>query len=106
MSEQFTPSDEVEQLRRIRELCIKALVRATGYSRDAIEDAPLTCAIKHADEVERLRSASSEKRCVPVALWDEIAEFIEGQVDVRDGDDGPRPNTAMHLSQQIKEAGL
>lgn len=33
------------QLREIRELCIKALCAATGASRDAIEDAPLTTAL-------------------------------------------------------------
>jgi hypothetical protein len=43
---------------------------------------------------------------VPCELWNEIVEFIEDQVDVRDGSDGPRPNKAMHLAQEIEAAGL
>ena len=43
---------------------------------------------------------------VPKALWDEIVDFITDRVDVRDGEDGPRPNDAMSLSQRIEEAGL
>lgn len=39
---------------------------------------------------------------VPQDLWDEIMEFIEQQVDVRDGSDGQQlPNTAMYLSSRI-----
>jgi DNA repair exonuclease SbcCD ATPase subunit len=48
---------ERDELRRIRELCIKALMRATGDSRDAIEDAPVSRAIKAA---ERLQAAQTE----------------------------------------------
>jgi hypothetical protein len=46
-------------------------------------------------------------KVVPAALWDEIMEFIEDQVDVKDGDDGRQePNRAMSLRQQIAEEGL
>jgi hypothetical protein len=43
---------------------------------------------------------------VPCELWNEIVEFIEDHVDVVDGSDGPRPNKAMHLTQQIEQEGL
>ena len=44
---------------------------------------------------------------VPCDLWNEIVEFIEDQVDVRDGPDGEqRPNQAMSLAQRIEERGL
>lgn len=39
------------ELLKIRDLCIQALMRATGESREAIEDAPMTCAVRHAEEV-------------------------------------------------------
>ncbi len=40
---------------------------------------------------------------VPRDLWGEIVEFIEDQVDVRDGEDGSQlPNEAMHLSTRIE----
>lgn len=81
MSEPTSPSrddDELAQLRRIRELCIKALVRATGYSRDTIEDAPLTSAIRHAEEVERLRArVSSESTFTRDGVIEEVAKHIE-----------------------------
>jgi hypothetical protein len=32
-----------------------------------------------------------------IALLNDVAEFLEGQADVRDGSDGPRPNKAMEL---------
>ena len=48
-----------------------------------------------------------DKVSVPVDLWNEIAEFIEDQVDVKDGPDGEQsPNKAMSLSMQIEQAGL
>lgn len=43
---------------------------------------------------------------VPADLWDEIRDFIDQHVDVCDGADGPRPNDAMSLSQQIENEGL
>jgi len=40
---------------------------------------------------------------IPADLWDEILDFIEDQVDVRDGGDGtPLPNTAMYLTTRIE----
>lgn len=39
---------------------------------------------------------------VPFDLWDEIEDFIHNYVDVVDGDDGPRPNKAMHLMGRIQ----
>jgi hypothetical protein len=32
-----------------------------------------------------------------IDLLNDVAEFLEGQADVRDGSDGPRPNKAMEL---------
>jgi hypothetical protein len=44
---------------------------------------------------------------VPADLWNEIVEFIEGQVDVVDGSYGvPHANRAMQLQQEIEERGL
>jgi hypothetical protein len=43
---------------------------------------------------------------VPKDLWNEIMDFINDRVDVRDGEGGPKPNDAMSLSQRITEAGL
>jgi predicted nucleic acid-binding Zn-ribbon protein len=48
---------EVERLREIRDLLVQSVVRATGADEDAVREAPLTCAIRHAEEVERLRDA-------------------------------------------------
>jgi hypothetical protein len=45
---------QLQRLKRIRELCIKALIQATGKSREAIEGAPYSCASERAEEVERL----------------------------------------------------
>jgi hypothetical protein len=45
---------EVERLRAIRDLLVQSVVRATGADEDAVREAPLTCAIRHAEEVERL----------------------------------------------------
>lgn len=42
---------------------------------------------------------------VPAELWADILEFIADHVDVVDGADGPRPNRAMFLQQQIEAAG-
>jgi hypothetical protein len=47
---------EVERLREIRDLLVQSVVRATGADEDAVREAPLTCAIRHAEEVERLRA--------------------------------------------------
>jgi hypothetical protein len=48
-----------------------------------------------------------------IALLNEVAEFLEGQADVRDGSDGPRPNKAMELMaraeieiERLKRASL
>ncbi len=49
--------EEREELRTIRELCIKALVKATGADEDSIREAPLTNAIKSRAELDRLREA-------------------------------------------------
>ena len=47
--------DEIADYKRIRELLLKSLCRATGRSREAVEDGPLTCAVKHANEIAALR---------------------------------------------------
>jgi uncharacterized protein (DUF3084 family) len=55
----MTPQAECtncEHLRNIRELLIKALVRATGVSREAIEEAPFGAAVKASDDLASLRS--------------------------------------------------
>lgn len=39
-----------------------------------------------------------------VSLLEEAAELIQGYVDVRDGDDGPLPNSAMLAAGKIDEA--
>lgn len=36
-----------------------------------------------------------------IALLEEVADFLEGQSDVKDGSDGPRPNRAMQLLGQV-----
>jgi hypothetical protein len=48
-----------------------------------------------------------------IDLLNEVAEFLEGQADVRDGSDGPRPNKAMELMaraeieiERLKRASL
>jgi len=38
---------EIEQLCEIRELLIKSVMKATGASRTAVEEAPFTCACDH-----------------------------------------------------------
>ena len=39
-----------------------------------------------------------------ICLLEEVAEFLEDQSDVRDGDDGrPLPNKAMVLLQQVEQ---
>jgi hypothetical protein len=43
-------------------------------------------------------SASTET----ISLLEEVAEFLEGQADVRDGSDGPRPNRAMSLMSEVE----
>jgi hypothetical protein len=37
-----------------------------------------------------------------ISLLEEVAEFLEGQADVRDGSDGPRPNRAMSLMAEVE----
>jgi hypothetical protein len=37
-----------------------------------------------------------------ISLLEEVAEFLEGQADVRDGSDGPRPNRAMSLMSEVE----
>jgi len=39
---------------------------------------------------------------IPADLWEEILEFIQNQVDVKDGEDGPQPNKAMSLYSRIE----
>lgn len=53
----------------------------------------------------RAKVLPSEKGTTTVsdALWDEIYEFIDDHVDVRDGADGPIPNRAMSLKSRIDE---
>jgi hypothetical protein len=48
-----------------------------------------------------------------IDLLNDVAEFLEGQADVRDGSDGPRPNKAMELMaraeieiERLKRASL
>ena len=38
-----------------------------------------------------------------IDLLNELAEFLEGQQDVTDGSDGPRPNRAMSLLQAVDD---
>jgi hypothetical protein len=37
------------------------------------------------------------------SLLVEIAEYLQGHSDVMDGNDGPRPNRAMWLLQELEE---
>ena len=46
---------EIAEYKRIRELLIKSLCRATGRSRETVEEGPLTCAVEHAKEIAALR---------------------------------------------------
>lgn len=42
-------------------------------------------------------------KSVPVWLWDDIVDFVNDHVDVRDGEDGvPQANSAMHLASRIE----
>jgi hypothetical protein len=59
----------VRELERIRELCIKALCAVTGDSRDAIEDAPLTRALK---AKERAESAVAKAEAENKLMRDEL----------------------------------
>jgi hypothetical protein len=36
-----------------------------------------------------------------IDLLEEVAEFLEPYIDVRDGSDGPLPNKAMTLSAEV-----
>lgn len=47
--------------KRVRELLIKSLCRATGRSREIVEEGPFTCAVEHAKEVERLLRAPQQQ---------------------------------------------
>lgn len=58
--------------------------------------------LRIAAELEALRVSPAVGVIVPADLWDEIGDFIDDHVDVRDGSDGPVPNTAMHLAERIK----
>lgn len=55
-------ADEIERLRSIRELIIKALMLVTGATREAIEESPYTCAAKKKAEIERLRAYALHER--------------------------------------------
>lgn len=52
--------DENKELHNIRELCIKALCRATGESRSVVEDAPLTAAIRAAKRIKQAEHKLAE----------------------------------------------
>ena len=54
-------------------------------------------------QAARSNGPSQKGVLVPFDLWDNIEDFIQGQVDVRDGADGPRPNRAMHLFSRIEQ---
>jgi hypothetical protein len=61
-------------------------VKAVGYAWAAFDDLR-----KERDEAVRL-------------IEEEALEFIEGQEDVADGDDGrPRPNRAMQIAQELRQ---
>lgn len=58
-------------------------------------------------ELQQLAFAGLDTRSEkPRRLPQEIRDFIEERVDIRDGSDGPRPNDWMTLMQMIEEAGL
>lgn len=83
---------ENERYGRIRDLLVKAVVRATGAEEDAVREAPLTCAIRHADEVERLRAerdsaVESYQRC-SVVIGDQQDE-VERLREAQEGDEEP-----------------
>lgn len=50
---------EIEEFKRIRELCIKSLVIATGASREAVEEGPMACAVKAKEKNAMLAEACS-----------------------------------------------
>lgn len=50
-------------------------------------------------QVETLQAANTKLR----RALAEIDGLIDGEVDVRDGEDGPRPNTAMSIRQIIDQ---
>jgi hypothetical protein len=37
------------------------------------------------------------------ALLEELEEFFDDEVDIEDGENGPRPNDAMRWQQRIRE---
>jgi chromosome segregation ATPase len=53
---------EVGQLRGIRELLVKSLVRATNEDEDAVREAPTSVAVRHETEVKRLRGMEEPLR--------------------------------------------
>ena len=53
---------ENDELRRIRDLLVRALVVATGEQKTVIDEAPLTMATKHIEDVDRLRAENAQLR--------------------------------------------
>lgn len=52
--------------------------------------------VRTVDHVEIVEYAERLRKAL-----DEIDDLIDGEVDVRDGEDGPRPNTAMSIRSII-----
>lgn len=46
----------------------------------------------------------SEPVTIPRELYDELLEYFTDREDIRDGEHGPRPNRAMVLATQLREA--
>lgn len=42
-------------------------------------------------------------RLIPESLYDELIEYLTDRHDIRDGSDGPLPNTAMRLTTELEQ---
>jgi hypothetical protein len=103
---------------RVADAILKAIGDTSGFapsekvpSVDGSSTCPVgeTCEWTPSGCLHRLRgickgSALSESGVrVPQPVWDEILDFITDRVDIKDGADGPVPNAAMSLLNQIQE---
>jgi chromosome segregation ATPase len=71
---------EVGQLRGIRELLVKSLVRATNEDEDAVREAPTSVAVRHENEVKRLRAELGSKLDQAAVHYGEVIERLETEV--------------------------
>lgn len=102
---------EIEQLRNIRALCIKALMKATSKTKEEIEAAPYGCACEAADEIERLRRDKDDLCGWVARLEAEVERLMQARAaleqksaSLQGGDKLPKPQlTAISRHQPPAE---